>query len=54
MVVVLITQLVVRLTVSQVNPVDEPLALHACDCPKDARVVGAAKGTAHRFVELVD
>jgi len=42
-VVVLITELVVRLAVGQVNPVDEPFSLHPCDCPENAGVVGAAK-----------
>ncbi len=50
----LITKLVVRLSVREINPVDESFSLHACDCPEDAGVVGAANETPDRFVELVD
>ena len=53
-VVMLITELVVRLSVREINPVDESFSLHACDCPEDAGVVGAANETPDRFVELVD
>ena len=42
-VVVLIAELVVRLSICQVNPIDEPFSLHACDRAEDTGVVRAAK-----------
>jgi hypothetical protein len=53
-VVVLISELVVCLSVSQVNPVDEPVPLHARDRSKDTGVVGAAKRNPDRLMEFVD
>ena len=50
MIVMPITEFVVRLSVREVKPVDKPFSLHACDCPEDTGVVGAAKRIADRFV----
>jgi hypothetical protein len=42
-VVVLIAELEVRLSICQVNPIDESFSLYACDCAEDTGVVRAAK-----------
>jgi hypothetical protein len=53
-VVVFIPELVVRLSVSQVNTVDKPVPLHARYCSKDTGVVGAAKRNPDRLMEFVE
>ena len=54
MLVVVLTHLVVRLSIAQVDAPDRPFALHRRDRAKDARVVGRAQRSAHNLVQLID
>ena len=52
--VVVLSHLVVRLAVAQIDAPDRALALHRRDGAKHARVVGRAQRSAHDFMQLVD
>jgi hypothetical protein len=54
MLVVVLTHLVVRLPVAEVDAPDRALTLHRRDRAKDARVVGRAERSAHNLVQLID
>ena len=51
---VVLSHLVVRLAVAQIDAPDRALALHRRDGAKHARVVGRAQRSAHDFMQLVD
>ncbi len=54
MLVVVLSHLVVRLAVAQVDAPDGALAFHQRHSSEDARVVGRAQRAAHDLVQLVD
>jgi hypothetical protein len=54
MLMVVLANLVVRLSIAQVDAPDRALALHRRDRPKHARVVGRAQRPAYNLVQLID